>query len=73
MTSEGWLYPEGFGMLFFFSSSVWLLFLLSTTQQYIKEIQLEDGKIVGYGKDILDYIIADLGVEKVKKQISEVN
>ena len=23
----------------------------------------EDGKIVGYGKDILDYIIADLGVE----------
>jgi len=24
---------------------------------------VEDGKIVGYGKDILDYIIADLGVE----------
>ncbi|MEM6546847.1 MAG: transporter substrate-binding domain-containing protein [Pseudomonadota bacterium] len=24
---------------------------------------VEDGKIVGYGKDILDYIVADLGVE----------
>ena len=24
---------------------------------------IKDGKIVGYGKDILDYIIADLGVE----------
>ena len=24
---------------------------------------VEDGKIVGYGKDILDYIIADMGVE----------
>lgn len=24
---------------------------------------IEDGKIVGYGKDILDYIVADLGVE----------
>ena len=24
---------------------------------------VEDGKIVGYGKDILDYIIADLGAE----------
>ena len=24
---------------------------------------IEDGKIVGYGKDILDYVIADLGVE----------
>ena len=24
---------------------------------------IEDGKIVGYGKDILDYIIADLKVE----------
>ena len=27
---------------------------------------VEDGKIVGYGKDILDYIIADLGVELVQ-------
>jgi len=24
---------------------------------------VEDGKIVGYGKDILDYMIADMGVE----------
>ena len=24
---------------------------------------IEDGKIVGYGKDILDYVVADLGVE----------
>jgi|TARA_B110000008_G_scaffold97391_2_gene100038 polar amino acid transport system substrate-binding protein len=27
---------------------------------------VENGKIVGYGKDILDYIIADLGVELVQ-------
>ena len=30
---------------------------------------VKDGKIVGYGKDILDYIIADLGVELIQLDV----
>ena len=32
---------------------------------------VQDGKIVGYGKDILDIIIADLGVERSPCQLAK--